>query len=61
MRCAFNDFGLLQKALEDRKITPISAEKRWGLDTARRRIEEALDGDLDDDDASIAELVGRAV
>ena len=29
IRCAFNDFGLLQKALEDRKITPISAESEY--------------------------------
>jgi YebC/PmpR family DNA-binding regulatory protein len=26
IRCAFNDFGQLQKALEDRGITPLSAE-----------------------------------
>ena len=29
MRCAFNDFGHLQKALEDRGITPISAESEY--------------------------------
>jgi YebC/PmpR family DNA-binding regulatory protein len=29
IRCAFNDFGMLQKALEDRKITPISAESEY--------------------------------
>jgi YebC/PmpR family DNA-binding regulatory protein len=29
IRCAFNDFGQLQKALEDRKITPISAESEY--------------------------------
>ena len=29
IRCAFNDFGLLQKALEERKITPISAESEY--------------------------------
>lgn len=29
LRCAFNDFGRLQKALEDRNITPISAEGEW--------------------------------
>jgi transcriptional/translational regulatory protein YebC/TACO1 len=29
LRCAFNDFGRLQKALEDRGITPISAEGEW--------------------------------
>ncbi|MEO8503036.1 MAG: YebC/PmpR family DNA-binding transcriptional regulator, partial [Acidobacteriota bacterium] len=29
LRCAFNDFGLLQKALEDRGITPLSAESEY--------------------------------
>ena len=29
IRCAFADFGQLQKALEDRKITPISAESEY--------------------------------
>lgn len=29
IRCAFNDFGRLQKTLEDRGITPISAESEW--------------------------------
>jgi YebC/PmpR family DNA-binding regulatory protein len=29
IRCAFNDFGQLQKALEDRGITPISAESEY--------------------------------
>ena len=29
IRCAFNDFGTLQKALEARKITPISAESEY--------------------------------
>ncbi len=29
LRCAFNDFGRLQKALEDRNISPISAEAEW--------------------------------
>jgi YebC/PmpR family DNA-binding regulatory protein len=29
IRCAFNEFGHLQKALEDRKITPISAESEY--------------------------------
>ncbi len=28
-RCAFNDFGHLQKALEDRGITPVSAESEY--------------------------------
>lgn len=29
LRCAFTDFGNLQKALEDKGITPISAELEW--------------------------------
>jgi YebC/PmpR family DNA-binding regulatory protein len=29
LRCAFNDFGQLQKALEDRGITPLSAESEY--------------------------------
>jgi YebC/PmpR family DNA-binding regulatory protein len=29
IRCAFADFGQVQKALEDRKITPISAEHEY--------------------------------
>lgn len=29
LRCSFTDFGKLQKALEDKGITPISAESEW--------------------------------
>lgn len=29
LRCAFTDFGNLQKALEERNITPISSELEW--------------------------------
>jgi YebC/PmpR family DNA-binding regulatory protein len=29
VRCAFNDFGKMQKALEDKGITPLSAELEW--------------------------------
>jgi YebC/PmpR family DNA-binding regulatory protein len=29
LRCAFTDFGNLQKGLEDKNITPISAELEW--------------------------------
>jgi len=29
IRCAFADFGRLQKALEDRGITPVSAESEY--------------------------------
>jgi transcriptional/translational regulatory protein YebC/TACO1 len=29
LRCAFNDFGSLQKALEEKGITPLSSEVEW--------------------------------
>lgn len=29
LRCAFNDFGNLQKALEDKNISPLSSELEW--------------------------------
>jgi YebC/PmpR family DNA-binding regulatory protein len=29
IRCAFSDFGRLQKAIEDRRITPLSAESEY--------------------------------
>jgi transcriptional/translational regulatory protein YebC/TACO1 len=29
LRAAFNDFGKMQKALEEKKITPVSAEVEW--------------------------------
>jgi YebC/PmpR family DNA-binding regulatory protein len=29
LRCAFNEFGHMQKALEDKGLTPISAELEW--------------------------------
>ncbi len=29
LRCAFNDFGNMQKALEEKHLTPISAEVEW--------------------------------
>ncbi len=29
LRCAWNDFGLLQKALEDKGITPVSADSEY--------------------------------
>jgi YebC/PmpR family DNA-binding regulatory protein len=29
LRCAFTDFGKMQKALEEKNITPISAEVEW--------------------------------
>jgi YebC/PmpR family DNA-binding regulatory protein len=33
IRCAFADFGQLQKALEDRKLTPLSAESEYVAQT----------------------------
>ena len=44
-----------------RNVVLISAAARWGLDALRRRIEDALDGDLDADAGELADLVGRAV
>jgi len=29
VRCGFSDFGNMQKALEEKNITPISAELEW--------------------------------
>jgi YebC/PmpR family DNA-binding regulatory protein len=29
LRCAFTDFGSMQKALEEKKVTPLSAEVEW--------------------------------
>jgi YebC/PmpR family DNA-binding regulatory protein len=29
LRCAFNEFGMMQKALEEKNITPLSAELEW--------------------------------
>src|SRR5438477_11653808 len=29
LRCGFSDFGKMQKALEEKKITPLSAEVEW--------------------------------
>jgi transcriptional/translational regulatory protein YebC/TACO1 len=29
LRCAFNDFGSMQKALEEKGITPLSSEVEW--------------------------------
>jgi YebC/PmpR family DNA-binding regulatory protein len=40
VRCAFNDFGQVQKALEDRKITPLSAEHEYIPGTATELPEE---------------------
>ena len=46
LRCAFNDFGTLQKALEDRGITPLSAESEFvpvtPVDLSEPQAEEVL-------------------
>jgi len=46
LRCAFNDFGTLQKALEDRGITPLSAESEYvpvtPVDLSEAQAEEVL-------------------
>ena len=44
LRSAFVDFGKLQKALEDKGITPISAELEWiPINTVQLREEQAQD------------------
>jgi YebC/PmpR family DNA-binding regulatory protein len=40
VRCAFADFGQLQKALEDRKLTPMSAESEY-IPTTPTQLPEA--------------------
>lgn len=40
LRCVFNDFGNLQKALDEKKITPISAEVEW-IPTTTVQLNEA--------------------
>ena len=46
LRCAFADFGRLQKALEDRGITPISAESEYvplrGVELAEEQATDVL-------------------
>lgn len=44
VRCGFNDFGNMQKALEERSITPISSEVEWlPLNTVAVSDEQAED------------------
>jgi GTP-binding protein HflX len=42
-------------------VAIISAAKRWGLAALLRRIEAGLDGEFSEDEASLSDLVGRAV
>ncbi len=45
-----------------RNVVLISAVRPWGMSALKRRIEDALDGDLDGlEEGDLAELVGRAV
>jgi len=44
-----------------RNVVMVSAEKRWGLDTLRQRLMDALDGDLEELPEEWAALVSRAV
>ena len=41
VRCPFNEFGHMQKALEEKKIVPISAESEWIPSVAAELSEEA--------------------
>lgn len=57
LRCAFNDFGTLQKALEERGITPMSAESEYIASThielseaAANEVMELIDRLEQDDD-----------
>jgi YebC/PmpR family DNA-binding regulatory protein len=45
LRCAFVDFGKMQKALEDKNITPISAEIEW-IPTTTVPVDEAAAEDV---------------
>ncbi|MFN8618866.1 MAG: hypothetical protein U0837_17430 [Dehalococcoidia bacterium] len=53
--------ALILGAGAPRNVVLISAQERWGLDALRRRIEDALDGDLEAGPGDLTELVGRAV
>ncbi len=57
LRCAFNDFGTLQKAIEERGITPLSAESEYVAqnlieldETAANEVLELVDKLEQDDD-----------
>jgi len=47
VRCAFNDFGQVQKALEDRKLAPLSAEHEYvpgtGMELPEDKAKEVLE------------------
>jgi transcriptional/translational regulatory protein YebC/TACO1 len=57
IRCALTDFGVLQKALEDRGIVPLSAEREFVCLTPTelpeeqaKEVLELIDGLEQDDD-----------
>jgi YebC/PmpR family DNA-binding regulatory protein len=59
LRCAFTDFGKLQKALEDKGITPLSSELEWipsttvpVTDTQAEDISKLIEKLEQDDDVS---------
>jgi YebC/PmpR family DNA-binding regulatory protein len=43
VHCAFADFGQMQKALEDRGLTPVSAETEWIPTTTTELADDAAD------------------
>jgi YebC/PmpR family DNA-binding regulatory protein len=45
LRCAFNDFGNMQKALEEKGLTPLSAEVEW-IPTTTVELSEELGQDV---------------
>jgi YebC/PmpR family DNA-binding regulatory protein len=56
VRCAFNDFGAMQAAIESRHLTPISSQSEYAAATLTELPEDKLDevmklvADLEDDD-----------
>ena len=50
-RCAFSDFGTMQKALEERGIEPVAAEIEWVPTTTAELTDEQAD--------AVLELVGK--
>lgn len=60
------DFDEARAALQGagappRNVVAISAERRWGLDLLRQRIQDALDGDLDGEQEPLSTLMRSAV
>ena len=62
----FADFDEARAVLQGagappRNVVAISAERRWGLDLLRQRIQDALDGDLDGEHEPLSALMRSAV